>query len=201
MTSHPGRTFALGAFGLGFALGLMVPGPAPAAEDEFAAVRDKLETCVACHGEKGASTKDEYPILAGQHLYYLYVQLKDFKSGSRGSGEMGAIAADLEKAEMLSIAKYFSERKWPRTGFRAGPAIAGKGERAAAAGQCVQCHLGGYEGNSRIPRLAGQHPRYLKKTMLDFKSKLRANSPAKSSLLGSFSEADIRAMADYLGDM
>ena len=38
-----------------------------------------------------------------------------------------------------------------------------KAETATAAGQCVQCHLGGYEGNSRVPRLAGQKVSYLER--------------------------------------
>ena len=179
-------------------LGLFMSGHAAAQDDAYAAVREKLELCVACHGEGGASSQPEFPILAGQHLYYLYVQLKDFKSGYRKNDEMGLIAAELDKEEMLTIAEYFSEQTWPRIGFRADPAIAGKGETAAAAGQCVQCHRGGYEGDSRIPRLAGQHRAYLNKTMLDFKHKVRNNSPAKSTLMTSFGDADIAAMADFL---
>ena len=112
---------------------------------------------------------------------------------------MSPLARDLEKADMLSMAKYFSEQKWPGIGFSADPAKAAKGEKATVAGQCVQCHLGGYEGNSRIPRLAGQYPKYLKKTLTDFKNKLRTNSPAKSSLLVTYDEADIEAMSDFLG--
>ncbi len=179
---------------------LIVLAALPAAADEYAAISEKLELCAGCHGEKGASGNPEYPILAGQHLYYLYVQLKDFKSGFRKNEIMSPLARDLEKAEMLSLAKYFSEQKWPGIGFRADPAKAARGERAASSGQCVQCHLGGYEGNSRIPRLAGQYPEYLKKTMIDFKNKKRANSPSKSSLMVSFDDADIEAMSDYLGD-
>jgi cytochrome c553 len=172
----------------------------PAAADEYTAIREKLELCAGCHGEKGASRNPDFPILAGQHLYYLYVQLKDFKSGFRKNDIMSPLAADLEKAEMWSMAKYFSEQKWPRIGFSAEKAKAAKGERATVAGQCVQCHLGGYEGNSRIPRLAGQFPKYLNKTMRDFKNKVRTNSPAKSSLMVSYDDADIEAMSDFLGD-
>jgi cytochrome c553 len=172
----------------------------PAVADEYAAIREKLELCAGCHGDKGGSDNPEYPILGGQHFYYLYIQLKDFKSGFRKGEIMSPLAADLEKVEMKSMAKYFSEQKWPRIGFNADKAIAAKGEKAAGAGQCVQCHLGGYEGNSRIPRLAGQHPKYLKKTMADFKNKVRTNSPAKSSLMVSYDDADLEAMADFLGD-
>ena len=180
---------------------LIILAALPTAADEYTAISEKLELCAGCHGEKGASSNPEYPILGGQHLYYLYVQLKDFKSGFRKSEIMSPLAAELEKADMLSIAKYFSEQKWPGIGFRADPAKAAKGEKATTAGQCVQCHLGGYEGNSRIPRLAGQHPKYLKKTMIDFKNKVRTNSPAKSSLMVSYDDADIEAMSDFLGNM
>ena len=70
-------------------------------------------------------------------------------------------------------------------------------ERLGISGQCPQCHLGGYNGVSRNPRLAGQTPEYLEKTMLDFKSKDRHNSPSKSSLMKSYSEDDITAMAAF----
>ena len=174
--------------------------PVAAEADEYAAIREKLDICAECHGEKGASSNPDFPILAGQHLYYLYVQLKDFKSGFRKNEIMSPFAGELEKEDMLSLAKYFSEQKWPSIGFSAEKAKAAKGEKATVAGQCVQCHLGGYEGNSRIPRLAGQYPKYLNKTMIDFKNKVRANSPAKSSLMVSYDDADIEAMSDFLGD-
>ncbi len=190
------RTWALS-----LGLGLFVSGQVAAQDDEYAAVRETLALCVACHGENGASSRPEYPILAGQHLYYLYVQLKDFKSEYRKNEDMGPIAAELDKTEMLTIAKYFSEQKWPNIGFKADPAIASKGGTATVAGQCVQCHRGGYEGDSRVPRVAGQHAEYLNKTMLDFKSKARNNSPAKSSLMESYSAGDIAGMAAFLAGM
>ena len=59
-------------------LGLLVVGPAAAAEDEYAAVRDKLKACFACHGKNGVSDDPQIPVLAGQNMYYTYVQLKDF---------------------------------------------------------------------------------------------------------------------------
>ena len=182
-------------------LALGVPGPARAAEDEYAAVREMLETCFTCHGPNGASTEAEFPILAGQHFYYLYVQMKDFKAGRRASAVMEEFVAVLTRDEMKTLAKFFSEQTWPNIGFRADPARAGKGESAANSGQCVQCHLGGYEGNSGTPRVAGQYVAYLEKTMQDFKSKARANAAAKSSLMDSYSADDIRNMAEFMAGM
>ncbi len=173
----------------------------PAAADEYAALRETIETCAGCHGERGASTEDSFPILAGQELYYLYVQLKDYKSGLRKNEIMTPIVAKLEKKELLALAKYFSEQKWPRIEFRGDPKRVKIGERAANAGLCVACHLSSYTGNSRIPRLAGQHPNYLAKTMLDMKTKARNNSASISSLMASFSEDEIFHMAEFMGNM
>ncbi len=213
---------------IALALGLAAAGQVAAQEDEYAAVRDKLEACFACHGESGTPADPQIPIIAGQHLHYLYVQLRDFNAGRRispimteivtglsveellaanlqngdsDSPVMTRVATRLTKQEMLLIAKFFSEQEWPNVGYRADPEIAQRGETATAAGQCVQCHRGGYEGNSGTPRLAGQFPEYLEKTMLDFKSKERHNSPAKSSLMRSYSDDDIAAMAAFTADM
>ena len=170
-----------------------------AQDDEYAAVRDKLQTCVACHGEKGAAPiQSTYPILAGQHQYYLYVQLKDLKSGARKNAVMNPIAAGLEKAEMLNIAKYFSEQEWPRSNEQGGTDLVELGERAAAAGQCVQCHLGGYEGTSGVARLANQNYSYLRQTLLDYKNRVRTNAPDKSSLMEAYSDEELDGLAQLL---
>ena len=171
---------------------------ANADEAEYASILIQIKQCAFCHGDNGATLQPTIPILSGQHFYYLYVQLKDFKSDLRKNNIMGPIASQLEKPQMKLLAKYFSEQDWPDIGYRANSAAEIQGETATGAGQCVQCHLGGYEGDSRIPRLAGQHPEYLIKTMTDFKYKNRLNSAAKSSLFVSYSEDDIKAMSEYL---
>ena len=183
------------------ALALVLVGTPALAQDEYAAIRPKLETCFTCHGPNGAATQAEIPILAGQELYYIYVQLKDFAAGRRQDPVMTDIAKDLGKDEMQTIAKFFSEQAWPRTGYTSDPALALKGQVATDSGECVQCHLGTFTGNSRIPRLAGQHKDYLQKTMLDLKSKARNNAAAIATLMASYSDEDIAAMADYLAGM
>ncbi|HJM60024.1 MAG TPA: hypothetical protein QF813_00865 [Alphaproteobacteria bacterium] len=181
---------------------LTIASAASADDDPFAEVREQLELCATCHGQSGATPIDEaIPILAGQHLHYVYVQLKDFKSGLRANEIMGPMAGELEKAQMLLIAEYFSQQPWPRVVYEFDSANAELGEFATSAGQCVQCHLGGYKGNSQVPRLAGQSPIYLEKTMLDFKSKARNNSPAKSSLLSTFGDDQINGMAVMIGSL
>ena len=169
-----------------------------AEEDRFAPVRDKLQTCIVCHGENGVSIQPTIPILAGQEFYYLYVQLKDFKTDHRKNEIMSPIVSGLEKDQMKLIAEYFSEQTWPGTKFTAKKEQIVVGKKVIDAGQCIACHLGAFNGNSRVPRLANQHVEYLKKTMLDFKNKVRTNSAAKVSLLATFSDEEISAVAEYL---
>ena len=161
---------------------------------------EKIEICTVCHGATGLPIQPDIPIIWGQEFYYLYVQLKDYKAGRRENAKMSGIAATLTKQEMRELAQHFSGQPWPSTGFAAESTEIARGETASAAGLCVQCHLGGYEGSSRIPRLAGQQVAYLERTMLEFKNKTRMNSPAKASLMAAYEEEDIAAMAHYLAD-
>ncbi|MGI9462313.1 MAG: c-type cytochrome [Aestuariivirgaceae bacterium] len=172
---------------------------AVASADE--ALKEKIELCTSCHGEAGLPEQPEVPIIWGQHFYYLYVQLRDYKAGRRANEVMQGIVEDLSKADMKALATHFSEKKWPEIGYRSEQAAAARGETATGAGQCTQCHLGGYEGNSRVPRLNGQTLPYLTRTMLEFKAKVRLNSPAKSSLMVSYSDEDIENMAKFLAGL
>ena len=136
-------------------------GHADAAADEYAAIREKLQACFGCHGENGRSENPEIPILAGQHMYYTYVQLKDFEAGHRVSPimtevmtgltaedilakgfqaaradapVMGEIATILTKDEMRMMATFFSEQEWPNIGYRADAEKAKRGAVATVAG-------------------------------------------------------------------
>jgi len=137
---------------------LLLAMPFTTVADEYAAVREKLKLCTTCHGPKGAKPQlPQYPILAGQEFYYLYVQLKDFKSGLREDPIMKPIASTLDKQEMQALAKYFSEQNWPNIGHKASDEDIKVGKKVVHAGECVACHLGSFTGSSRIPRLAGQN--------------------------------------------
>jgi cytochrome c553 len=102
---------------------------------------------------------------------------------------------------MQAVAQVFADREWPRLGFAASDEDVAAGQTAASAGQCTQCHLGGYNGSSRIPRLAGQTPAYLERTMLEFKHKVRNNAPDKGALFRAYDDADITAMAHFMAGM
>ena len=162
---------------------------------------EKIELCTSCHGEKGLPSDPDVPIIWGQEFYYLYVQLKDYKAGRRHNEIMTEMVAKLDKAEMRALAQHFSELPWPAIPFRSDESDRNKGETIATGGQCPQCHLDAYLGDSRIPRLAGQQPRYLERTMLDLKNRVRKNAPDIGTLLRDNSDEDIRAMARFLAGL
>jgi len=177
------------------------PGSKPeiSEQDKYISVRQTLQTCFTCHGNKSLSTIGAVPILAGQEFYYMYVQLKDIKKGLRASPIMSPIVANIEKKDLKLLAQYFSEQPWPKTDYTIDSKRAKAARLVLSAGQCTVCHLGTLKGNSRVPRLSNQHPEYLKKAMLDYKNNFRKNAPAMATLFKTFNEQEIQDMADYLG--
>ncbi len=166
---------------------------------KYESVVETIRVCESCHGEGGNSQITANPVLSGQHFYYTYVQLKDFKSGRRENSIMGPLVSSLEKDQMKLIAEYFSKQVWPtreKQDLDTETIVTAK--KVINAGQCVACHRGGFEGDSRVPRSNGQHVEYLEKTLKDFKSKARNNSPSKGTLMASFSDEELSAVAKYL---
>lgn len=66
----------------------------------------KASMCLGCHGSTAAGN-GQFPRLAGQHPDYLVQQLKAFKDGSRKSGPMQGIAANLSEDDFKALAAYF----------------------------------------------------------------------------------------------
>ena len=66
----------------------------------------KAGMCLGCHGAT-AQGNGQFPKLAGQHPEYLEQQLKAFKEGTRKSGPMQAITANLSEADFKALAAYF----------------------------------------------------------------------------------------------
>ena len=174
--------------------------------DDYTDIAEDLEFCASCHGAKGASPIDDtIPIIAGQHFYYLYIQLKDMASGLRATPPneiMASIASSYDRKQMKRLSQYFSEQEWVKTDYKSDPDLSAKAKTLAGSGQCVQCHGGGFMGDkSSIPRISNQNFSYLSKTLLDYKSKARNNAAGMSSLMASYNENDIEVLADYLAGM
>lgn len=173
--------------------------PSPPAGDRL---QEQIRLCSACHGENGTPQEKTTPIIWGQHLGYLYLQLKDFKGGERKDEQMGPVAESLERTDMLALAEYFSKKSWPRT--TQPPAkddIALTAARANTAVGCTGCHQDQYRGEGTQARLAGQTREYLFKTMHEIRTGARGNNPGMTTLMKATNEADIAALAEYLAGL
>jgi len=165
-------------------------------------IEDKAALCSACHGEKGLPIDPSIPIIWGQNDGYLYLELRDFQKGARKDDRMTPIAQSLSKEDALALATYFAAKPWPKTGAPS----ASKADEAAAMTAiksvvCGSCHLEQFQGNSSIPRLAGQAHDYLAKTMTDFRSRTRANNPGMSDLMNTVTPEQVTALAAYLAGL
>ncbi len=162
-------------------------------------IEEKAASCGACHGDTGIPQEKTTPIIWGQQEGYLYLQLRDFKRGSRKNEKMSPIAEALERDDMLALAAYFAQKSWPSLEqARATPDVAKRALVAIGSVGCTGCHLGEFQGDGSVPRLAGQSRDYLAKTIADFRSRERANNPGMSDLMNATSEEDLAAVAEYL---
>lgn len=178
---------------IGFSIMLSVL-TAPIHAADINAGKTRAAVCIGCHGDAGVSKIGMFPNLAGQTSAYLENQLKHFKSGERTNPTMNAIAAELSEADIKNMAAYFSSLPGKSAGGDAKLAQEGKDEAA----MCMGCHGNKLQGNGQFPKLAGQHPQYLRKQLNDFKSTAR-KAGQMNAIAKNLSEEDIKALAEYLG--
>jgi cytochrome c553 len=187
----------------------MCVGPSLHAQQPDAA-RLAAQVCASCHGPKGRSTSNAFPRLAGQRQEYLQAQLKAFRDRTRADpmaqAYMWGMASQLTDETIAKLAAYFSAQT-PVPGkagdpklVETGRAIFEQGLPAANVPACLTCHGKDAEGSATVPRLAGQHPEYLLKQLVMFKSELRsgAGAPIMHAITTSLTFDQMQAVAAYL---
>jgi cytochrome c553 len=166
-------------------LALLAVGPSLGAQST-AAAKLATQVCSACHGPKGESISPAFPKLAGQQADYIQAQLKAFRDRSRGDpmaqAFMWGMASQLSDSQIAELAAYYAAQK-PPAGKPGDPKLTTTGRAIYADGipsanvmACATCHLEHGEGNTMIPRVAGQHVEYVVKQLVMFKSELRAGA-------------------------
>jgi cytochrome c553 len=175
--------------------------PLPAHADD-AAVEQKAQTCIACHGPYGQSTNPTTPSLAGQTSRYIYEQLRDFSAGRRQSVTMTPIAKTLSSDDMQVLGDYFGAQRPMSSSDAIDPAKVAQGQSTATGALCTMCHLDGLAGQNEIPRVAGQHPEYIRKQLHDFKERKRTNDGGNmTSVAATLSDDDIENLAQYIANL
>ncbi|WP_366194055.1 c-type cytochrome [Meridianimarinicoccus marinus] len=159
-------------------------------------LEDEVALCSSCHGEDGIPIEPEYPIIWGQEYFYIYTQLRDYAAGRREHDLMTGIAAEYTRDQAKELAAYFAEKPWPAIPAQIEDGDYQLAEKGITGGQCSACH-GKWQGDSRIPRIAGQQPAYLVQTMHDFKNDVRMNAPDLNSTMKQLDDPTIDALARY----
>lgn len=167
-----------------------------------ASVEETAQICASCHGEKGIPQEKTTPIIWGQNEGYLYLQLRDFKSGARKNDQMSAVVASLEKADFKALAAHFAGLKWPNLA-QPSPSKDDTKKALTVIGSigCTSCHLDQFQGDGTTARLAGQQPEYLLNTMTAFRDGSRGNNPGMSDLMKAVQPPDLKPIADYLASL
>lgn len=165
------------------------------------------QKCQLCHGAEGEASSVIYPRLAGQHKEYMVKQLRNFRSGER-QGTMNELAADLTDDEIAGLAQYFSQK--PKLTHRirdeefaaVGKYIFHQGNRYSGVAACATCHGEAGAGTQGLPRLAGQHKRYVSAQLEDFNSRKRTNDNAiMHSVASKLTELERESVSLYVSGL
>lgn len=164
--------------------------------------------CFLCHGLNGESASAVFPRLAGQHAEYIAKQLSDFKSGKRASDTMKPQAEELTPTEMKSLGAFFQAKVvGPRPGrdqelLAVGKFVFNRGNQFSGLPACSTCHGAKGLGTPQLPRLAGQHPRYIEDQLKQFNKRERTNDNAVMHTIASkLSELETHAVAEYIATL
>ena len=181
----------------------------------IAAVDSKLtESCNDCHGDKGVSTAQNIPTIAGISATTHADALKAFKAKSRvcekvnytrgdksKQDDMCSVAAKLADADVAGLADHYS--KLPFVAMKqptdAAKAAAGK---TVAERDCKSCHSnGGRDPADDASILGGQPVGYLKAALTAYKAGKSEQPKKMKDKVTKLSDADVEALANYYGSL
>lgn len=131
----------------------------------------RLEVCVACHGPQGNSQNQQIPSLAGQPRIFLENQLVLIREGLRDIPQMKGTLDGLQDTDLIALAQYFAAQTPTPLVGPVDAARYARGKALAGTMLCGSCHLPDYKGRDQMPRLAGQHERFLREVMAEYRDK------------------------------
>ncbi len=173
--------------------------------DEARAKKIAGGSCFLCHGERGESTSEVFPRLAGQHAEYVAKQLAAFQNGQRKSSTMASMVTKLTPDEMLALGRHYEKMSLPREEAK-DPQLAAMGRYIYFSGNkfsgvpaCASCHGAAAEGTASLPRLATQFSGYIHNQLKSFNKRERTNDNAvMHSVAEKMTELEMAAVAEYV---
>lgn len=161
--------------------------------------KERMDVCLACHGENGTSQTEQTPSLGAQQPGFVVIQLYMFREKMRNVELMNEMAKDLTDDDLRAFSDFISKLPKPVAVTDADPARMQRGQALAAQNRCASCHNDNYAGRDSIPAIGGQREDYLSRTMREYKASTRRGYEATmTDLLGAVSVEQIDDLAYYL---
>jgi cytochrome c553 len=158
------------------------------------------KNCVTCHGMDGKGISDNIPNLAAQIENYLLTAVQSYDHGKRvdSSGNVMKVAEGLSPNQLRNVIGYYASL----------PPVVNQQSKVNAeysyyklgktlSKPCSVCH--GLDGNTvvaGVPRLAGQHPEYIIKSIKSYRDGTRI-VPSMHAKISGLSHADMENIAIY----
>ena len=173
--------------------------------------KDKVATCVACHGQDGNSMVGLWPSLAGQNANYLVRQLQHIKSGKRSIAVMAGLLDNFSKEDLDDIAAFYASKNNTIGQVAADKVELGRklyysGSLEKGIPACTACHSPKGKGNAPAgyPLLSGQQADYVTKSLKNYRSGERNNDESSQmmrSIAYKLDDVEIDALSSFINGL
>ncbi|MDC0076083.1 cytochrome c4 [Gammaproteobacteria bacterium] len=173
--------------------------------------KDKVATCVACHGQDGNSMVGLWPSLAGQNANYLVRQLQHIKSGKRSIDVMVGLLDNFSKEDLEDIAAFYASKNNTIGQVEADKVELGRklyysGSLEKGIPACTACHSPKGKGNAPAgyPLLSGQQVDYVTKSLKNYRSGERNNDESSQMMMAiayKLDDVEIDALSSFINGL
>ena len=173
--------------------------------------KDKVATCVACHGQDGNSMVGLWPSLAGQNANYLVRQLQHIKSGKRSIALMAGILDNFSKEDLDDIAAFYASKNNTIGQVEADKVELGRklyysGSLEKGIPACTACQSPKGKGNAPAgyPLLSGQQADYVTKSLKNYRSGERNNDESSQMMMAiayKLDDVEIDALSSFINGL
>ena len=173
--------------------------------------KDKVATCVACHGQDGNSMVGLWPSLAGQNANYLVRQLQHIKSGKRSIDVMVGLLDNFSKEDLEDIAAFYASNNNTIGQVEADKVELGRklyysGSLEKGIPACTACHSPKGKGNAPAgyPLLSGQQVDYVTKSLKNYRSGERNNDESSQMMMAiayKLDDVEIDALSSFINGL
>ena len=173
--------------------------------------KDKVATCVACHGQDGNSMVGFWPSLAGQNANYLVRQLQHIKSGKRSIVEMAGLLDNFSTKDLDDIAAFYASKNNTIGQVEADKVELGRklyysGSLEKGIPACTACHSPKGKGNAPAgyPLLSGQQADYVTKSLKNYRSGERNNDESSQMMMAiayKLDDVEIDALSSFINGL